>query len=139
MDGAPVFNLVRHALPATRIASLRGILNSTTNYILTQMEQGTPFDTALRYAQSQGIAEADPTMDIDGWDAAAKLSILIQALMGSKVGLQDISRTGISADTGKLVRAAVAKTPAPEGIQCTHVDLPHAQKRDVIQWSNSVL
>jgi len=109
MDGAPVFNLVRHALPATRIVSLRGILNSTTNYILTQMEQGTSFDTALRYAQSQGIAEADPAMDIDGWDAAVKLSILIQALMGSKVGPQDISRTGISADTGRLVRAAVRR------------------------------
>jgi homoserine dehydrogenase len=109
MDGAPVFNLVRHALPSTRIVSLRGILNSTTNYILTQMEQGTSFDTALGYAQSQGIAEADPSMDVDGWDAAAKLSILIQALMGSKVGLHDILRTGISAGTGKLVRAAVRR------------------------------
>ena len=82
MDGAPVFNLVRQTLPSTRIRSLHGILNSTTNYILTQMEQGASFESALRYVQKQGIAEADPTLDIDGWDAAAKLSILIQALMG---------------------------------------------------------
>ena len=52
MDGAPVFNLVRQTLPATRIRSLRGILNSTTNYILTQLEQGTSFESALDYARN---------------------------------------------------------------------------------------
>jgi homoserine dehydrogenase len=65
MDGTPVFNLVRQTLPATRILSLRGILNSTTNYILTQMEQGASFDAALEYVRQQGIAEADPSLDID--------------------------------------------------------------------------
>jgi homoserine dehydrogenase len=109
MDGAPVFNLVRNNLPGTRIRSLRGILNSTTNYILTQMEQGAPFGAALRYAQDQGIAESDPTLDLEGWDAAAKLSILIQAMMGGNAAPADIRKKGISEDTGRLVRAAVRR------------------------------
>jgi len=109
MDGAPVFNLVRSTLPGTRIRSLRGIINSTTNYILTQMEQGAQFEAALRYAQEQGIAEADPSLDLNGWDAAAKLSILIQALMGGNTAPADIRRQGISEETGRLVRAAVRR------------------------------
>jgi homoserine dehydrogenase len=109
MDGAPVFNLVRHTLPSTHIRSIRGILNSTTNYILTQMEQGAPFDAALRYTQDQGIAEADPSLDLDGWDAATKLSILVQAMMGASLRPDDIQRKGVSEETGRLVRAAVRR------------------------------
>ena len=109
MDGAPVFNLVRQTLPATRIRSLRGILNSTTNYILTQMEQGTSFESALDYAKNVGLAEADPSLDIDGWDSAVKLSILIQAMMGGRVKPKDIDRSGISEETGRIVRAAVRR------------------------------
>ena len=109
MDGAPVFNLVRQTLPGTHVRSLRGILNSTTNYILTQMEQGTSFEAALRAAQAQGIAEADPALDLEGWDAAAKLSILIQALMGVTVKPSEIQRKGISSETGKLLRASVRR------------------------------
>ena len=109
MDGAPIFNLVRNTLPVSRILSLRGIVNSTTNYILTQMEQGAPFEGALRFAEEQGIAEADPSLDLDGWDAAAKLSILIQALMGGNALPSDIRREGISEATGRLVRAAVRR------------------------------
>lgn len=109
MDGTPVFNLVRQSLPGTRIRSLRGILNSTTNYILTQMEQGATFDSALQYAQDHGIAEADPTLDLEGWDAAVKLSILIQALMGGNIRPPEIRREGISEETGKLVRGAIRR------------------------------
>jgi homoserine dehydrogenase len=109
MDGAPVFNLVRQNLPATRIRSLRGILNSTTNYILSQMEQGTPFESALNYAKDAGIAEADPSLDLDGWDSAAKLSILIQAMMGGHVKPKDVERGSITEETGKIVRAAIRR------------------------------
>jgi homoserine dehydrogenase len=109
MDGAPIFNLVRQTLPATHLRSLRGILNSTTNYILTQMEQGTAFEAALSAAQTQGIVEADPALDLEGWDAAAKLSILIQALMGASVKPSEIVRKGISPETGKLLRASVRR------------------------------
>jgi homoserine dehydrogenase len=109
MDGAPVFNLIRQTLPATRIRSLRGIFNSTTNYILTQMEQGTSFEAALNYAKNAGLTEADPSLDLEGWDSAAKLSVLIQALMGGSVKPEDIQRSGISEETGKIVRAAVRR------------------------------
>jgi homoserine dehydrogenase len=109
MDGAPVFNLVRQTLPATRIRSLRGILNSTTNYILTQMEQGTSFEAALEYARDAGLTEADPSLDLEGWDSAAKLSVLIQAMMGGRVKPKDIERGGISEETGRIVRAAVRR------------------------------
>lgn len=109
MDGAPVFNMVRQTLPATRIRSLRGIFNSTTNYILTQMELGTSFEAALEYVKSVGMTEADPMLDLEGWDAAAKLSILIQDLMGGRVSPKDIERSSISEETGKLVRAAVRR------------------------------
>ncbi len=109
MDGAPVFNMLRQTMPATRIRSLRGILNSTTNYILTQMEQGTSFESALEYAKSVGLAEADPNLDLDGWDPAVKLSILIQALMGGRVKPKDIEREGISEESGRIVRAAVRR------------------------------
>jgi homoserine dehydrogenase len=109
MDGAPVFNLLRQTLPATRIRSLRGILNSTTNHILTQMEQGTSFEAALEYARDAGLTEADPTLDLEGWDSAAKLSVLIQAMMGGRVKPKDIERSGISEETGRVVRAAVRR------------------------------
>jgi homoserine dehydrogenase len=109
MDGAPVFNLLRQTLPGTRIRSLRGILNSTTNYILTQMEQGTPFESALDYAKNVGLAEADPSLDLNGWDSAAKLSILIQAMMGGRVKPKDIERSSISEETGRIARAAVRR------------------------------
>jgi homoserine dehydrogenase len=109
MDGAPVFNLVRQNLPGTRIRSLRGILNSTTNYILTQMEQGAPFEAALRYVREQGIAEADPSLDLDGWDAAIKLSLLVQTMMGGNLKPEDIRRRGISEETRRLVTSAVRR------------------------------
>ncbi|MBN2317468.1 MAG: homoserine dehydrogenase [Acidobacteria bacterium] len=109
MDGAPVFNLARHNLPATHIRSLRGILNSTTNYILTQMEQGTSFEAALEYTKNKGITEADPSLDLEGWDSATKLSVLIQALMGGNVKPNDIERHSISEDIGRKVRAAVRR------------------------------
>jgi homoserine dehydrogenase len=109
MDGAPVFNMLRQTLPATRIRSLRGILNSTTNYILTQMEQGTSFESALEYATNAGIAEADPSLDLDGWDSAAKLSILIQAMMGGRVKPKDVERSSITEETGRIVRAAIRR------------------------------
>jgi len=109
MDGAPVFNMLRHTLPATHIRSLRGIFNSTTNYILTQMEQGVSFDAALDYTRNAGIAEADVSLDLDGWDSAVKLSILIQAMMGVHVKPKDIERAAVSEDIGKAVRTALRR------------------------------
>ncbi|HEC21607.1 MAG TPA: homoserine dehydrogenase [Chloroflexi bacterium] len=96
MDGAPVLAVGREGLPATRIERVRGIFNSTTNYILTRMEQELlSFEEALAAAQQIGIAETDPTLDIDGWDSAIKTVILANVLMGADLRPVDVDRRGI--------------------------------------------
>lgn len=95
MDGAPIFSLFRSALPAARLIGFRGILNSTTNFILTQMEAGCNFDQAVALAQKIGIAETDPSGDIDGWDAAVKVAALVTVLMGRPLYPKDVERRGI--------------------------------------------
>lgn len=95
MDGAPLFSLFREALPAANLISLRGVLNSTTNLILTRMEQGEAFEAAVAYCQQIGIAETDPSGDIDGWDAAVKLSALSTVLMEIPLKPAQVLRQGI--------------------------------------------
>jgi len=106
MDGAPVFGLFRETLPAAHISSFRGVLNSTTNLILTRMENGESFNDAVKYAQSIGIAETDPSGDIDGWDAAIKLCALATVFMGIPTSPDDVIRTGIRGITPEKIRMA---------------------------------
>ncbi len=106
MDGAPIFNLVRHGLPATKVLGFRGILNSTTNIILSAMERGATFGQALKRAQDLGIAEANPDYDVDGWDAASKAAALANVLMGANIKPAQVDRKGIRGITGSdLARA----------------------------------
>ncbi len=95
MDGAPIFSLFRAALPAARLIGFRGILNSTTNLILTRMEAGESFEQAVSYAQAIGIAETDPSGDIDGWDSAIKVCALATVLMDFPLKPNQVERTGI--------------------------------------------
>ena len=95
MDGVPIFSMFREILPTVEIQGVRGILNSTTNLILTQMESGSTFEEALIYAQSIGVAESDPSGDIEGWDAAVKVSALATVLMDTPTTPQLVERTGI--------------------------------------------
>jgi homoserine dehydrogenase len=97
MDGTPVFNWVEKTLPGARVTGFHGILNSTSNYILTEMEKGRSFETALKRAQAMGIAEADAGYDIDGWDAAAKVAALANVLLGANTRPSQIKRQGIRA------------------------------------------
>lgn len=106
MDGIPVFNLVRETLPGVRIERFRGVINSTTNHILTRLEQGETFGTALAQMQADGIAEADPALDVDGWDAAAKTAALMNVLMDARVTPHDIEREGIRRVTTEHMRTA---------------------------------
>ncbi|MGB9521186.1 MAG: homoserine dehydrogenase [Anaerolineales bacterium] len=106
MDGAPIFSLYRETLPAAQLLRIYGILNSTTNLILTRMENGETFDQAVRYAQSIGIAETDPSGDIDGWDAAIKLAALASVLMEFPLKPQDVQREGIGGIDLKAVEQA---------------------------------
>lgn len=109
MDGAPIFSLFREALPAARLLSFRGVLNSTTNLILTLMEDGQSFDEAVAYAQQIGIAETDPSGDVDGWDAAVKVAALATVLMDTPFKPQQVDRQGIRGVTpAEIARAAAA-------------------------------
>jgi homoserine dehydrogenase len=100
MDGVPIFNLARETLPAVNILGFRGVVNSTTNYVLTAMEQGQPFDEALREMQAVGVAEADASLDVDGWDAAAKTAALANVLLDARLTPRGVEREGITRETG---------------------------------------
>ncbi|RPH75208.1 homoserine dehydrogenase [bacterium] len=106
MDGAPIFSLFREPLPALELHGFTGILNSCTNYILGLLESGQTFEQAVRSAQSIGIAETDPSADIDGWDAAIKVAILATVLMGASLTPQDIDRQGIREISAEKITAA---------------------------------
>ena len=106
MDGIPVFNLVRETLPAVTITGVRGVVNSTTNYVLEAMEGGRPLAAALEDMQRAGIAEADASLDVDGWDAAAKTAALVNVLMGGALTPVEVDRTGIGQLTPADLRAA---------------------------------
>ncbi len=95
MAGTPTMMLGLDALAGAGITRLRGILNGTTNYILTHMESGMSYAAALAEAQRLGYAETDPTADVDGWDAAGKAVILARTLFGANVTLADFHVQGI--------------------------------------------
>ncbi|HVN21163.1 MAG TPA: hypothetical protein VMU05_20420 [Dongiaceae bacterium] len=105
MDGVPIFSLFDQ-LPAIHLQGFHGILNSTTNVILSDMEEGLAFDEALKKAQERGIAETDAAHDIDGWDAAVKTAVLITVLMDTPIRLDQIHREGIRELTPQAVRTA---------------------------------
>jgi homoserine dehydrogenase len=105
MDGVPIFSLF-FQLPLIHLQGFHGILNSTTNVILSEMENGLSFDESLKKAQALGIAETDATHDFDGWDAAVKAAALITVLMDVPVRLEEIAREGIRNLSAEAVRAA---------------------------------
>jgi homoserine dehydrogenase len=103
MDGVPIFSLFRETLPALDIRGFRGVLNSTTTVILEAMESGRNFDEAVREAQRLGVAETDPSNDVDGIDATVKIVGLTTVLMGGNLKLEDVRRQGIrDIDTEQL-------------------------------------
>jgi homoserine dehydrogenase len=109
MDGTPVFNLVTRCLPGARILGFRGTLNSTTNLVLSRMEEGVAAPAALQEAQGLGIAEADARNDLDGWDSAVKGCALANALLGAAVTPDRVRRRGIGGIAARDVGQALAK------------------------------
>jgi len=95
MDGTPVFNLVEKTLPGCQILAIEGILNSTSNFVLTEMSRGKSMEDAIKEAQAGGFAEAEPSLDIDGWDAAAKITALANVLMAAGSNPKKVDREGI--------------------------------------------
>ncbi len=108
MDGAPLFALARSALRGCTIRGVSGILNSTTNYVLSEMERGVALADAVQSAQAEGFAEADPAHDLEGWDAAAKITVLANALMGSNQTPLEVDREGILGVTAARAQAVLA-------------------------------
>ena len=105
--GTPILEFAKRCLKGDRIVSFRGILNGTTNYILTKMEEGLSFNDALKDAKKNGYAEADPSLDIDGYDAAAKLVIMANWVMGMKVTMKDVNFMGIRKVTANDMKNAL--------------------------------
>jgi homoserine dehydrogenase len=129
MDGTPIFNLVERTLPGCEILGLTGILNSTSNFVLTQMSAGRSMDEAIREAQRKGFAETDPSLDIDGWDAAAKITALANVLMDAQADPTMVQRTGIrdvriedvreAASKGKKIKMIASARLVADGVKLT--------------------
>jgi len=99
LAGTPALNLAELCLAGNEIRQIRGIMNGTTNFILTNMERGKSYEAALKEAQDLGYAEAKPDADVEGWDALAKVMILSKSVMGTDIGVKDVDRTGITGIT----------------------------------------
>jgi homoserine dehydrogenase len=109
MSGTPVLNLTEFCLAGNEVKEIRGILNGTTNFILSNMEKGKSYADALKEAQELGFAEAVPDADVEGFDAMAKVIILAKAVMGADIAVSDVDRTGITKITLQDIEAAKAE------------------------------
>ncbi|MDR1378370.1 MAG: homoserine dehydrogenase [Synergistaceae bacterium] len=149
----------REAMAGSEISLVEGVLNGTTNFILSRMERdGIDYEVALKEAQRNGIAEADPRMDVEGWDTAVKLTILTKVVMKGDLELKDVSVTGITGLTrqeiqhaqetghrikligrawrnGKKVRASVA----PEQVEAAHPFYAVAEKDKCVRYVSDTL
>jgi len=121
--GTPILDYAKDSLRGERITSFAGILNGTTNYILTNMANGLSFESALRDAKEKGYVEADESLDLDGLDAAAKLVILANWIMGMKVTMPDIKCTGIRKVSTEDIKNAAKKKCAIKLIASCNKDL----------------
>src|SRR6266487_1501546 len=120
MAGTPVLSSILEGMAGTRVRAIRGILNGTTNYILTAMANGRAYSDVLKEAQAQGYAEADPTADVEGYDAVAKTLILASLVFGQSLRLEQVVRQGITTitpeqmqrarDSGKRIKLIAALT-----------------------------
>ncbi len=104
--GLPILNMGKRDLIAGDVHKLQGIFNATSNFILDEMATGRFYDDALAEAQDRGIAEADPSLDVGGWDTANKLVIIANAILGQQATLKDIDVTGIENITEDQLKAA---------------------------------
>jgi homoserine dehydrogenase len=112
MDGAPVFSLARHCLPLAGMRGIRGVFTSTATIVLEAVGRGATIADGIAEAQRLGIAESDPSYDVDGWDSAVKLCAVANVLLDAALLPNDVARTGITAlDAGAVREAAAAGRP----------------------------
>jgi homoserine dehydrogenase len=107
MDGTPLFAMAEAALPVTVVTGFRGLLNSTTNYVLSRMAAGESLEEGVAGAQRAGVAEADPSNDLDGWDGAVKATVLANVLMGADLRPGDVARVEVGAEAMRRMQAAL--------------------------------
>lgn len=109
MDGTPVFNLAEKTLPLASVTEVSGILNSTTNFILEELAKGEEYDDIIARGRDMGFIEADPTMDIEGYDAAAKITALLNVLMDADITPDMVDRKGIEDITAEDIKKAAMR------------------------------
>jgi homoserine dehydrogenase len=108
-DDLPLFNLMRYGLPTAKVGLVRGILNSTTNYVLSQAARGVSWTQALEEAQRLGIAERDPINDLEGWDAALKATIVANVVMGLDLKVDEVVREPVTEEVAGRAQAAARR------------------------------
>jgi homoserine dehydrogenase len=109
MSGTPVLSTLREGLAGASPIAIRGVVNATANYIVSEMARGRAYADALAAAQREGVAERDPSADVDGHDAVAKAMVLSALVFGRQLRLEDVSRTGISSVTEETVTQAASE------------------------------
>lgn len=109
MDGTPVFNLAEHTLRLARVTEVSGILNSTTNFILEELAASAEYEDIMRRGREMGFIEADPAMDIEGYDAAAKITALLNVLMDAGITPDQVDRKGIEDITAGDIQEAASR------------------------------
>jgi homoserine dehydrogenase len=107
MDGTPIINMMEYCLPVTEVISFRGLLNSTSNYVLSLMADGMTLEDAIAEARRAGVAEANPANDLDGWDASVKATVIANALMGADIRPADVRRIGLGAEAMRQASATL--------------------------------
>ena len=147
MDGTPVFNLVEHTLKFARVTEVSGILNSTTNFILEEMEKGCDYDDIMERGRALGFVEADPAMDIEGYDAAAKITALLNVLMDAGITPDMVDRKGIEDITyedienaraqGKIIKLVCKGTRDADGNVHASVQPTLVDRTDLLATVNS--
>lgn len=105
MDGTPVFNMYRNCLKMSEVSEISGVLNTTTNFLLGRLEEGVSFEAALEEGRKMGFVEADPHLDIDGWDSAVKITVLAKVLMKARITPDQVDRQGITGITAEELKA----------------------------------
>jgi homoserine dehydrogenase len=131
MDGAPVFSLMRECLPLVGLNAVRGVFTSTTTIVLEAMQEGLSMADGIARAQALGIAEADPSYDVDGWDSAVKLCALANVLLGGDLRPDDVVREGIGALSADVVQRAHAEGRAYRLVGDVRRDETHALRARV--------
>ncbi|HKZ90189.1 MAG TPA: homoserine dehydrogenase [Thermoplasmata archaeon] len=109
MDGAPVFNLFQETLRGAHVESFEGILNSVSNYLIGAIEGGGTLQSGVEEVRAMGLLEADPTMDLDGWDATVKACLLANVLMGGSLRPERVPREGVAGMDWRRIRKARAR------------------------------